>query len=317
MENRAHALAAGLFALILGAAVVFALWWFSDTRDALRTYHLVSTGSVGGLNPQAVVRFRGISAGKVNSIRIDPDDPRIIIVSIDISADLPVTRGTRASLGYQGVTGLAFIQLDDRGLDPTPLTAVDGRPPRIALEAGLIDQLSDTAMDAIKRFRELSDRVGRFFDEENLGRFRTMLATLESAALGVDRTFQDAPEVLAALRDTMDQVMSKQNMDSFAATLANLESISRETRPLASEIRALLVRLDAVLGNVDELAQATGDTVMDVTLPQLNSLLIELTDTSARLGRLIDEIDATPQMLITGRSERRPGPGEAGFQVQR
>ncbi|MGL1833792.1 MlaD family protein [Rhodocyclaceae bacterium SMB388] len=317
MENRAHALAAGLFALLLGAAVVFALWWFSDTREELRTYHLVSTGSVGGLNPQAVVRFRGISAGKVNSIRIDPDDPRTIVVSIGINADLPVTRGTRASLGYQGVTGLAFIQLDDRGLDPTPLSAVDGRPPRIALEAGLIDQLSDTAMDAMQRFRELSDRVGTFFDDENLGRFRGMLATLESAAQGVDRTFQEAPELLAALRDTMSQLMSKQNLDRLTAILANLEDVSRETRPMASEIRALLVRLDAVLGNVDDLAQATGDTVMDVTLPQLNSLLIELTDTSARLGRLIDEIDATPQMLITGRSERRPGPGEAGFQVQR
>lgn len=317
MENRAHALAAGLFALILGAGVVFAIWWFSDTREELRTYHLVSTGSVGGLNPQAVVRFRGISAGKVNSIRIDPDDPRTIIVSISINADLPVTHGTRASLGYQGVTGLAFIQLDDRGQDPTLLTEVDGRPSRIALEAGLIDQLSDTAMDAMQRFRELSEQVGGFFDEENLGRLRAMLATLESAAQGVDRTFQEAPEVLTALRNTMDQVMSKQNLDKFAATLANLESISRETRPMASEIRALLVRLDAVLENVDDLAQATGDTVMDVTLPQLNSLLIELTDTSARLGRLIDDIDATPQMLITGRSERRPGPGEAGFQVQR
>ena len=30
MESRSHAIAAGLFAIILGAGVVLALWWFSD-----------------------------------------------------------------------------------------------------------------------------------------------------------------------------------------------------------------------------------------------------------------------------------------------
>lgn len=313
MENRAHALAAGLFALLLGAAGMASLWWFSDTREELATYHLISTGSVGGLNPQAQVRFRGISAGKVNSIRIDPDNPRNIIVSISIRSDLPMTRGTRASLGYQGVTGLAFIQLDDRGEDPTPLRSGGGPPPRIALESGLLDQLSDTAMDALQRLRALSDQVGGFFDDDNLRRFEAVLLNLESAAGGFDRTFQEAPEVLASIRQTLDQVASPANIENLGAALANLEAVSREASPLVTETRSLLVRLDEVLGTIDSLAQVTGDTVIDRTLPQLNGLLSELTDTSARLGRLIDEVDASPQMLITGRSERRPGPGEAGF----
>ncbi len=314
MENRAHALAAGLFALVLGAAAMVAVWWFSDTREELATYHLVSTGSVGGLNPQAQVRFRGIAAGKVNSIRIDPDNPRNIVVSISIRSDLPMTRGTRASLGYQGVTGLAFIQLDDRGEDPTPLRTGGGPPPRIALEAGLLDQLSDTAMDALQRLRELSDQVGSFFDADNVGRFKGVLESLESAAGGVDKTFQEAPELIASIRQVVDEAMSQRNLDNLGAALANLEAVSREASPLVTETRGLLSRLDQVLDTVDGLAQSTGDTVIDRTLPQLNNLLSELTDTSARLGRLIDEVDASPQMLITGRSERRPGPGEAGFE---
>lgn len=312
MENRAHALIAGLFTLALGAAAVFALWWFSGNREAFTTYHLVTTGSVGGLNPQAGVRFRGIAAGKVNSIRIDPDNPQIIIVSIGISADIPVTQGTRASLGYQGVTGLAFVQLDDRGTDPTPLASTEGRPARIELEPGLIDQLSDAAVEALERFKQLSNQIGKFFDHETLARFKNTLGTLESAASGVDRTFQEAPETLAAMR----AFFSPENLARVSSALENLEQASGEAAPLAGEVRALLSRFDEVLGTVDGVTRAAGDSLIDATLPQLNGLLKDLTDTSSRLGRLIDEVDASPQMLIRGRGERRPGPGESGFRPE-
>ena len=63
MESRAHAIATGLFAILLGTALVGALWWFSDKREVTREVVLVTTGSVNGLNPQATVRYRGIVAG--------------------------------------------------------------------------------------------------------------------------------------------------------------------------------------------------------------------------------------------------------------
>lgn len=309
MENRAHALVAGIFVLLLGIAAGFAVWWFTDQRDELTTYHLISTGSVTGLNPQAQVRFRGISAGKVNNIRIDPDDPRNIIVSIDVRSDLPITRGTRATLGYQGVTGLAFVQLDDRGDDPRPLVSDSGRPPRLALEAGLFEQLSDAALDAVGRFRRVSDDIGSFFDEANVSRFRNTLLTLESAAVGLDKTLSEAPEVMGDLR----RMLSEENARHLASALEGIERLSTSAVPLTAEAQIVLTRLDEVLGTLGTLAKATGDSFLDTTLPQLNNLLSELTDTSARLGRLIDDIDAAPQMLITGRSERKPGPGEEGF----
>lgn len=311
MENRAHALAAGLFALLLGAATVLAIWWFSDQREALATYELVSTGSITGLNPQAQVRYRGMAAGKVTNIRIDPADHRNILVTIEIDAGLPITRGTRASLGYQGVTGLAFVQLDDRGRDPTPLAAPEGRPPRLTLEPGLVDQLTDTALDAVQRFKAISEQVGAFFDADNLARFRSALETLESAAGGIDRTFAEAPETLQALRS----VFSPANVRSLSTMLANLEQVSGEAAPAAVELRAVVARLGKVLDTIDRVVLAAGDSLLDNTLPELDAMLKELTDTASRVGRLVDEVEASPQMLITGRSERRPGPGEEGFRA--
>lgn len=309
MDNRSHALAAGFFVLFLGFATGFALWWFSDQREEMTTYHLVSTGSVTGLNPQAAVRFRGISAGKVTSIQIDPDDLRFILVSIAIRSDLPITHGTRATLGYQGVTGLAFVQLDDDGKDPRLLVADEDQPPRLVLEGGLLEQLTDAALDAVQRFRNLSDDVSGFFDERTVEQFGIMLEQLGSAAVGLDRTLNDAPDMIADVR----RLLSEENAQHLTRLLLRLDQLSSDAQPLALESQRVLQRLDEVLLNLSAVATETGDSFLDITLPQLNRLLVELTDTSSRLGRLIDEIDAAPQMLITGRSQRRPGPGEEGF----
>lgn len=311
MENRAHALAAGIFALVLGTALVAALWWFSDGREATRDYLLVSNGNVTGLNVQAQVRYRGISAGKVVDIRVDPADPRHILVTIRIREELPVTRGTRASLGYQGVTGLAYVQLEDTGEDPQPLRAEDGKLPRIALQAGLLDQVTDAALLAVKRFSEVAERTAAFFDEKNIERFSQTLSRLESAAVGVDRTFKVAPDAFAAVRDTFNP----QNMRRLAATLENLERASAESGPAMTELRGLMARVSGMAERLDRAAVAASDGVLDDTLPQLNELLAELVSTSRRMGRLIDELEAAPQMLVVGRGARQPGPGESGFEA--
>ncbi|MFN3984288.1 MAG: MlaD family protein [Rhodocyclaceae bacterium] len=311
MENRAHALLAGLFVLFMGAATALAVWWFSDEREATTDYELVTTGSISGLNPQAQVRFRGMAAGKVMGLRIDPQYRRNILVWIRIRADLPITMGTRASLGYQGVTGLAFVDLDDRGADPRPLSAAPGQLPRIRLDPGLLDRVSDTVMDALDRFKGVADQIGGFFDEQNLARFRATLERLESATVGLDETFSEAPRTLESIRS----LFGPENQARWSALLSNLEQVSGDAVPAVAEMRLLMQNLQTTMRRVDAAAGAASDGLIDETLPQLNDLLRELNDVAAKMGRLIDEVESSPQMLITGRGQRRPGPGERGFET--
>lgn len=313
MENRAHAIMAGLFVLLLGAAATLAVWWFSGTAEATREIELVSRSNITGLNLQAGVRFRGISAGRVESITLDPDDPRNILVRISLREDLPVTEGTTASLGYQGVTGLAFVQLEDRGKNLTPLTASDGGVPRIHLQAGLLDELSDAAVQAMKQFKVISEQVSRLFADENVDRITGALVRLESATRGVDETFREAPAAIAEAR----KFFSPRNQRQLSETLANLRQASGEAAPAMGEARSLLVQLQSVSEHIDEAAVATGNGFLNGTLPRLNSLMKELTVTSQRLTRLIEEVDASPQILLLGRGGQAPGPGEDGFDAQR
>lgn len=309
MENRAHALAAGLFALVLGVALLASLWWFSDGRESQRIYILESAGTVSGLNLEAQVRYRGIPAGKVSSITIDPDDLRKILVEIRLSDDIPVTRGTRATLAYQGVTGLAYVQLNDRGENLEPLVSANGEPPRIRLEPGLMEQLTETALDVTRRLKLVADRLGDFVNEENMGRLANTLQRLESAAAGADRSFQDVPKTLAAIRE----VLNRENLARLRSTLENLDQASANAGPAVAETRELMVRLQGLADRLDAATGTTGERVFEDTLPQLNALLKDLTVTSRRIGHLVEEVDASPQMLLLGREAVPPGPGERGF----
>lgn len=298
MENRAHALAAGLFAILLGAGVVFAIWWFSGQRVPMREIVLEARGDINGLGAQSRVRYRGMAVGSVRAVAIDPEDLRTLLVRIAVPADLPLTRGTTAALGTLGVTGLAFVQLDDRGVDRRPLAAADGEVPRIALHPGLVEALSGRALAALDQFQALGERL------------QGALASLESAAAGVDRGVAELPATLAALR----AALSAGNIARITSVLGNLERGSAEAVPAVAELRRLIVRIDQAAARLELRAAAAGDDLVERTLPQLDVLLGELTSTSQRFGHLVEELDASPQLLLTGRDRPLPGPGEAGHE---
>jgi len=298
MENRAHALAAGLFAILLGAGVVFAIWWFSGQRVPMREIVLEARGDINGLGAQSRVRYRGMAVGSVRAVAIDPEDLRTLLVRIAVPADLPLTRGTTAALGTLGVTGLAFVQLDDRGVDRRPLAAADGEVPRIALQPGLVEALSGRALAALDQFQALGERL------------QGALASLESAAAGVDRGVAELPATLAALR----AALSAGNIARITSVLGNLERGSAEAVPAVAELRRLIVRIDQAAARLELRTAAAGDDLVERTLPQLDVLLGELTSTSQRFGHLVEELDASPQLLLTGRDRPLPGPGEAGHE---
>ena len=310
MENRAYALVAGIFVILLGAALAAALWWFGEPVENLKRYLLVSTSNITGLNVEAQVRFRGIEAGRVEAIGIDPDDPRLIVVRINLRDDLPVTAGTRASLGYQGVTGLAFVQLEDSGEDPRPLTAGSDGLPRIELKPGLLDQASNAALNTLNRISEMADRLTRILSDDNVARVERVLDRLEHASTNVDRTFAEAPQTLVAIREAV----GPDQLGQLPQVLANFEKLGREASPAISDFRQLMTKLEDTAHNFNRLFDGAGQGLMTGTLPRLNALLQELADTSRQISSLFREVEAAPQMLLLGRGRQPPGPGEAGYE---
>jgi phospholipid/cholesterol/gamma-HCH transport system substrate-binding protein len=305
MENRAHALIAGLFMVLLGIAAVTAFWWLGHPREAVDRYILASSGNVTGLNMQAPVRYRGIRAGRVEDIATDARNPRLILVTISLDHRFRLTRGTVAQLNTQGVTGLSYVELEDDGSDPAPLVGTDDQLPRIDLQPSLLDQLGSHAGDIAVQASEVALRLNRLLDDRNLRNLARSLDNVATASEGL----KEVPQVVAGLKE----VLSDANVKRLSTTLARLEEASAEAGPMAHDVRSLVERLNALTGRLDRLAGSAGGELTDTTLPRVNELVSQLSENSRQLSRLMQTIERNPQSLLFGRRAPAPGPGEPGF----
>ena len=305
MENRAHALAAGVFTILLGIAAAIAIWWLGQSDDATTSYLLETRRNVTGLNVQAQVRYRGIRAGKVESIEPDPKDARVLLVRINIDSRFRLTKGSTATLGYQGVTGLAYVLIEDDGSSAEPLLSTGGEPARLAMKPTLLDTLGEKAGDIVGQISAVSIRLGQLLDDRNL---KHLSRTMENLALASEG-LRDMPLVMASLREAL----SERNLRSLRQILVHVEKTAGDAAPLAVEMREVLKTMNSLAHRVEQVAGTTGDELNARTLPRANALIDELAVSSRQLSRILDSLENNPQQLLFGRQGPVAGPGEAGF----
>ena len=301
MENRSHALIAGLFTLLLGISAIAALWWFGGTQEETSQYMVTTSKTISGLNPQATVRYRGIRVGKVESIELDPKDVRTTLIGISVRKDIPVTLGTTAKLGFQGVTGIAHVLLEDAGKDQTPVTGTDGDLARIPMQDSLLQEITDVGGDTLRNAREFLNSANQMLSVENRQNISKMLVNLEA-------TTGNAREATDQLR----QLLTPENIRLLHSTLARAEQAASQAGPFFAEARGLVGRLQSVS---EKLEVTLGETTSSAAtlVPRINELTVELSASSHQLNRVLQMLEDSPQSLIFGHQKDRPGPGEAGF----
>ena len=300
MENRSHALLAGLFALLLGLSSVAALWWFGGKQEITNEYLVVTTKTINGLSGQAQVRYRGVRVGKVESIELDPDDVSRTLIRISVRKNIPITRGTTAKLGFQGVTGIAHVLLEDNGKDDVLLVAKAGELASIPMQDSLLQELSSVGSETLRNARDLLASANQALSPENRQRVENTLANLEA-------TTGNAREATASLR----QVLTPQNIRLLNSTLLSVNQTAGQAAPFFAEARGLVARLQSVS---EKLEITLGDPASSGALiPRLNDLSTDLSSSSHQLNRVLQMLEDSPQSLIFGRQKASPGPGEAGF----
>lgn len=309
MENKAYAFAAGVFTLLLGATAVFVAMWLTGETEAQHAYVLESRYPVTGLNPQALVRFRGVDVGKVEVIDFDPKNSRVILVRIAVRTDTPITAGTYAQLGTQGVTGLAYVNLDDDGSNPERLSPDPEGARRIPVRQSFLDELSESGQNLVADANRLAHRLNGLLSDENQAQFVRTLASLENAAVRIDKlAAQAAPAVgnLPALTDDARKVLA--HADTALSTINDV------ALQLAEGIGAL----ERVAKSAEQIGGATvslSSAAENDTLPRLNALIEQLARNSRRLDRLLAQLEEHPASFVFGRPAPAPGPGEPGFSV--
>jgi len=307
MENKAHALAAGAFVLLVAALLVALAVWLTRQAGEVRIYEVSTRDAVTGLQSQASVRFRGVKIGKVADIGFDPQTPGLVLLRIEVTADAPITRSTFATLGYQGLTGIAFVQLDDSGESREPLAVAGGPAPRIPMRPGLMDQWSRQGERLLGQLEETTRRVNQLLAPDNQQALRRSLDNLSAAAAAVPPAMQEARVSFQAMRESANSV---------GASADQVRKTADHYARLAQRLQQPGGTLDQLQQGVDALA-STGQALQQSSLPRMNRALDEAGRSVRQVGRAAATLDDNPQALIYGPALALPGPGEPGFVVPR
>ncbi|MHB8254078.1 MAG: MlaD family protein [Acidiferrobacter sp.] len=292
MNNRSYALRAGLFVLVLTMAILAAAFWIGGNHESRVPYVVTAQSGVFGLKAQSTVFFRGISAGIVRKISIDPKDPRTIFINISIDTHIPITRGTYAELKLQGVTGLSALELDTTS-DLRPLPTSRAHPAEIPMRPSLLSRLTQAGTATMKQLARLSHALHQTLNATNREHLQVILA---NAA----QTSQEWRALSARLNQAAAGLPQIEN--ETHEVLGHINRLTREAQALGGKLQ--------VLGHT---AQGASNLVLTRTLPKINRAVDRLAAAASDVQRLSRSLRHHPRELLLGARPMTPGPGEPGY----
>jgi phospholipid/cholesterol/gamma-HCH transport system substrate-binding protein len=318
MENKAHALAAGAFVLVVTALLALLAIWLTRDNSQRDLYEMSTSETISGLQPQAPVRFRGVPVGKVELIGFDEKVKGNVLVRVSIDRSAPVTKSAYATVTSQGVTGLGFIQLDDEGESTERLVPNDDDPPRIPIKPGGIDKLLKQSDVIFNQIEQASTKLNQLLGDDTQKRVATALDNVSQAATGLHQLTTSVSTLFNAQLGP-DRVNFPAFVKNADATVTSLRRTSEQASASVAEIGNAARRLNEKGGAIDKLTEggaslsAGVQTFSAATLPKVGEVADETARTMRQLRRTVNAVDDNPQSLIFGNGPVVPGPGEAGF----
>ncbi len=314
MTSKSSYILVGTFVLILCAGFVWGILWISagGTPQRIDRYVVYMTDSVSGLNVDAPLKYRGVSVGKVEEINIDADNPERIRLLLQVRQGTPVNQDTVATLEYQGLTGIANVNLSGGNFNSPPLQmqpgeeylVIKGRP-------SIFSSLDSTLEDLLTNLIETSDHINALLSEEN----RVNVArSIENVALLTERIAEQSGQlesIISHLEVTMKNTSAASS--EFPHLVDEFSKSAQAITKMAVEIRAVGENLAAVSVSIEQAVKASGDDLVDfthTTLPEVTAMVSELRRASENLRRMSENLAQDPSALLYGSGEPKPGPGE-------
>lgn len=296
--------------------------------------------SVQGLDVESPVKYRGVSVGRVEKIGVAPDS-KLIEVILKIESGQKLEEGIVAQLKNVGITGLMFVELDQKEpgekvrslkLDfPTKHKVIPSKPSDIS-------ELMKGIDDVIKQFKKLdlagiSDKLKGTLDK-TMGVLGNVEQAIEDAGVknisgGIQRTLSDVNRILDPDRwnrillsmeeamGSVNQLLQEagQTMDSADGAIQRVDGIVRDKRKTIDDA---LDEFGRAMANANRfLKQGTrlaGNA--DASVVELRRYLVytaqNLEKASENLTRLTETLADQPSELLFGepppRREIEPEP---------
>ncbi|GAA0545087.1 phospholipid/cholesterol/gamma-HCH transport system substrate-binding protein [Rhizomicrobium palustre] len=278
METKANYVAVGAFVMACLVALVITVLWlagfqYSHEYVYYRTYF---HGPVTGLGKGTAVRYNGIDVGRVDNLQFDPNDPQIVVATLQVQPGLNIRTDSTTSIEPQGLTGGSYVEISGGTKNAALLQPPPGESvAEIKSSPSALQKLTQGAPELLAKLNNIADRLMAVVSDENQKHLTNTLASLDKTT-----------SALAARSGDID------------TTLANLAAASKE-------LPGTIATANQSLKKVGKLADDADDFVKGDGLAELSGLIADTRRAVSSLNRLTDELDRQPTKLIFG--DRRKG----------
>ena len=316
METRAAHIAVGAFVLLLVAGIaIFVVWISKGAQQELVFYDIKFTGNVTGLQPDNTVRYRGIPVGRVGAVRIDPANPNLVLVTIEVVKGTPIRVDSVASLELQGITGGTYIQIS--GGDPVSkmLPQTREKPyPLIAARPSKLEELFEGAPALLTKLNQLADKMSALLSDENAKAISGTLANLETVTGALAGQTGGLKELMENGAAAAEQVRQTANEFQFLGQdlRSEVKTIGGSANATIVDLRTTVRAFGSVAGELDKLLQENRAPIRDFAaygLYEATQLMGDLRQLIATLTRVTAQIERDPARFFLGDRSR-------GFQAQ-
>lgn len=289
----------GLFVSVSLAAIVVLTLWLSGRHGAAdtTTYSMFFERDVSGLMLGGPVFYLGVEVGNVSRMQIIPGDPMTVRVDVEVQASTPVDTGTYASLYYQGITGVAVINLyGDPGMN-LPLKVPPGmeHPVIEVRDSGLAALLAD-APGIMQKVDLLLEKAGELVNEENRALITGTLRNLEILSESLAERQASFAALPGAVNDTLREV--RVSLQQLRDTVAEVSPGLTATTGNLAQASADLSRL---IGRLDEWAADNGQGMEDFMgegLGQVPDLITDARATLREVEKLVRSLREDPSQVL-------------------
>lgn len=282
--------AAAIVLIILMIALIIGSQFF-ERRDIY--YVAYEDISVSGLNVGSAVKFHGIQIGRVEDIRIDPENISRIIVKLSVTKDTPIKADMKATISTVGITGMKVMELVGGSPDAPELI------PGTFIPAGesAIAEITGRADVITAKLEHILNKTAELLTDENITDLLILAKDAKGSMENVNKLLEEnrdkinqlsenlvaiSTDVKSATQDIADMLDSEE----FQNIITNLDTVSTQAVVALDEFNRAVTRIDlTVVEGREELLRSI--TLLKETIQYLDEF-----------ARLISE---DPSLIIRGR----------------
>lgn len=271
MEARREQAAVGVFVIVAAALLIVTVFALGGAFNSSPVTYRAYFPFAGGIEPGATVRYAGgPKVGRVEMLRIDPQNPTRMEMTFSVKPGIPVKTDSKVRIMSMSPLGENHVEVmagTTQAPSATPGTALPSEP--YTDFNAITVQINNIAPQAQELLKNLNQRTIEL--QVTIERVNGLLNP------------QNQANLTATLANTRG--MLEENRPNIKSSLAQVEAASHKLAPLMDDLRKTSAEANKAIDHIDEL--------LAEDKPEIHSALVELRQNLSQLQQLTGQLNST------------------------